>query len=132
MEKIGRYNIYLGGKLLEQLLIILGLTYTCELIVDYTGLPIPGSVLGMLILFVLLRMRIIKLSSVESSANTLLNYLPLMFVPLGVGIYKYIDVIQDCALELIFLLVITTVFVMVTSGWTVQFIKRKGKNRDVV
>ena len=117
---------------MEQLLIILGITYTCELIVDYTGLSIPGSVLGMLLLFALLKMNIVKLSSVESSANTLLKYLPLMFVPLGVGIYQYIDIVKDNAIKLIVLLIITTVLVMVTSGWTAQYFKRKAGDRDVV
>lgn len=117
---------------MEQLLIILGLTYACELIVDYTGLQVPGSVVGMLVLFALLKARIIKLGDIEEGASSLLDHLPIIFVPLGVGIYQYVDLIKDNALKLVIILVLTTIFVMITSGWTVQYFKRKAGERDVV
>ena len=117
---------------MEQLFIILGLTYACELIVDYTRLPVPGSVVGMLVLFALLKVGIIKLPAIEKGANSLLEHLTIMFVPLGVGIYQYVDLIKDNALKLVIILVLTTIGVMVTAGWTVQYFKRKAGERDVV
>ena len=53
--------------------------------------PLPGSVVGMLLLWLALSARVIRLEWVERAADSLLGVLGLLFVPAGVGIMTYLD-----------------------------------------
>jgi len=53
------------------------------------GLPVPGPVLGMLLLFALMFARARVLESVREPAQVLLRYLSLLFVPAGVGLMRH-------------------------------------------
>jgi holin-like protein len=69
-----------------QLLILLSIYLGANYIVDLINLPIPGSVLGMILLFVSLSMGIIKLNYIEKAAEFLIKHLALFFVPYAVGL----------------------------------------------
>jgi putative effector of murein hydrolase LrgA (UPF0299 family) len=50
-------------------------------------LPVPGPVIGMLILFVALVLRPALLDAIQATGDELLRHLSLLFVPAGVGIF---------------------------------------------
>lgn len=54
-----------------------------------TNLPIPGNVLGMLLLFVLLLTGVIKLEYIQEAANFLLKHLVFFFIPVAVGLMNW-------------------------------------------
>ncbi|AFZ68706.1 CidA/LrgA family protein [Deinococcus peraridilitoris] len=54
-------------------------------------LPLPGSVIGLALLWASLSARVIKLSWIERAADALLSVLGLLFVPAGVGLMAYLD-----------------------------------------
>ena len=56
---------------------------------DALGLPLPGSVAGMLLLWVALETKAIRLEWLERGAQSLLGVLGLLFVPAGVGLAQY-------------------------------------------
>ncbi len=58
-------------------------------VVQATGLPLPGSVAGMLILWAALEARVVRLEWLERGAGSLLGVLGLLFVPAGVGLVQY-------------------------------------------
>lgn len=58
---------------------------------DMFDLPLPGSVLGMLLLWGALESRLVRLSWIDRGAGALLGVLGLLFVPAGVGVIEYAD-----------------------------------------
>jgi holin-like protein len=58
-------------------------------VVEALGLPLPGSVAGMLLLWVALEARVVRLEWLERGATSLLGVLGLLFVPAGVGLVQY-------------------------------------------
>ena len=64
---------------------IFSLLIISEFFVKQTGLNIPGSILGLILLFIYFYIKKEIPQSIESSSKTLLKYLPLMLVPIGVG-----------------------------------------------
>lgn len=78
--------------------------------------PVPGSIIGMLLLFGALEMKLIKLEVVENGANTLMKYLSLFFVPLTVGVLDYINILKIHAISLIIVTVLTTVLTYTVSA----------------
>ena len=73
-------------KYLKQFLLILCITFVGELVKYVLPLPIPASIYGMVILFVGLMTGHIKLSSVKEAGKFLIEIMPVMFIPAGVGL----------------------------------------------
>ncbi|SUB70424.1 Putative effector of murein hydrolase LrgA [Pluralibacter gergoviae] len=57
-------------------------------------IAIPGSIIGMLILFVLLALQILPADWVNPGCNILIRYMALLFVPIGVGVMQYFDLLR--------------------------------------
>ncbi|WP_410512708.1 CidA/LrgA family protein [Paenibacillus sp. BR2-3] len=106
-------------KLAIILLQIAGLAAFSLLINGLTSLlhlPIPGSIFGMVLLFILLELGVVRLSWVEMGASWLLAELLLFFVPSAVGIMKYVTVLETDGLRVLAVVVIGTFVVMSCSG----------------
>lgn len=112
-------------KLLRQLLIIAGICLIGEFVNKLTHIPIPGSVLGMIMLFVCLQTDLIKASALEEITRFLLDHLAFFFIPAGVGLIASMGLIRNSALALLTVSLVTTLLVMIATGYTVQFLKRR-------
>lgn len=65
-----------------------------ELIVYVIDIPVPGNILGMILIFAALKLKLIKLETVKPASDKLIQYLMLFFVPFGVGLLAYFDFIK--------------------------------------
>ncbi len=86
---------------------------------------LPGSVIGMLLLFILLTLKVIKLKWVEKGTKLIVDNLALFFIPVTVGIINYYQIFAGKGIFLIFIIIIGTVFVMGGSGLVGQWLIRK-------
>ena len=94
-------------KKLNQLGIMLFILWIANILsANYINI-LPPTIIGMFILFILLKLKILKLSSVEDISNTLLEYLPFMFLPIGVGIINVLDVLKNDFVPMFVLAIIT-------------------------
>jgi holin-like protein len=75
-------------------------------------LPIPGSMFGLILLFLALYFRMVKLEWVEKGAKWLMAELLLFFVPSAVGIVNYDDILSLQGAEIVLLIGISTVIVL--------------------
>jgi len=112
-------------KYLKQFLIIITVSLLGELIHFIVPLSIPGSIYGIVIMFALLKLRILKLEDVEETGSFLVEIMPVMFVPVCVGIIDSWDIVKGSWLKYLILIIISTVVVMVMSGRVTQWILRK-------
>lgn len=80
----------------------------------------PGSILGMILLFLALKLNIIKLSQIEEMSNLLLDNLAFFFIPAGVSLIKSLDIIKVNVPVLLITGTIVTVVVMSVTGIIVQ------------
>ncbi|MGM0714762.1 CidA/LrgA family holin-like protein [Brevibacillus parabrevis] len=102
-----------------------------NLLVSALGWKIPGSILGMFVVFFLLQTKILRLEWIETGAAWLLAELLLFFIPPSVGIVSYQSLMLHEGLQIVLIIVIGTAFVMVCSGLIAQSIsKRKGHTRS--
>lgn len=111
-------------KGLKQLCIVLVLLSLGEILNLRFNIPIPGTILGMVILLFLMMIRVIKLKTIEHISSILLDNLALFFVPANVGIIVLYDQIKTVWVRLIIVLILSTIIVMAVTGLTVQFLDR--------
>jgi len=102
--------------MLEYLTLILICQLAGEFIVSAADLPIPGPVIGMILLFLFLIFKGEIPEQLESVTGGLLNNLSLMFVPAGVGVMVHLKLLEaDGAALLIAIVVSTALTIMVTA-----------------
>lgn len=112
-------------KLLKQFGIIVGISFSGEVLRALIPLPIPASIYGIILLFLALETGLIKLSAVKDVSKFLIEIMPVMFVPAAVGLMDSWGILSENLLVYIVITVITTIVVMVTSGKVTQFMIRK-------
>ena len=112
-------------KLFREAIIIFGIYLLGALIADVTRLPIPGNVIGMVILFLLLCFKVIKVEQISTISNFFLDHLAFFFIPAGVGLISSFTVIKGIWLQLLIVCFITTVITMACTGRIVQRIANK-------
>lgn len=86
------------------------------------GLPIPGPVLGMLLLFVLLVGRVRAVESVREPAQVLIRYLSLLFVPAGVGLIRHTDRLRAELLPIVTAVVLSTALTVAVTALVFQLV----------
>jgi holin-like protein len=90
------------------------------------GIPVPGSVLGMLLLAAALRLGLLRGESVQAASDALLENLSLLFVPAGVGLMLYFDLPARDWWSVLAALVPSTFLVLAAVGWLQQALERRG------
>lgn len=112
----------------KQFLIILVINFVGIIIQTLFHLPLPGTILGMLILFILLWTKVLKIESVEKVCDFLILNMIIFFLPPAVELLEYMSLLKTGFIKILILLFVTTVITMVVTGKTVEFfIKRMEK-----
>lgn len=118
-------------KFLKQFLIILAVSLMGEICKAILPLPIPASIYGMVFMFIFLLTGLIKLDQVRDAGKFLIEIMPVMFIPAGVGLMSSWGVLQDVLIPVSIITVITIFTVMAATGLVSQVIIRKGHNKKV-
>ena len=116
--------------MIRQCTIIFGCLAVGELIVWLTGISIPSSIIGMLLLTALLQMKVVQLERVTGMSAFLISHLGFFFVPPGVALMLYFDIIKAELLPIVLATAISTMLVMITTGWTDQYLRKLNKKKE--
>ena len=117
-------------KLLKQILIILAISFIGELLKYLLPLPVPASIYGMVILFIGLLTGIIPLASVKDAGKFLIEIMPVMFIPAGVGLMSSWLNLKPVIIPVCIITVAAIFTVMLVSGHVTQYIVKHSKNKD--
>ncbi len=116
-------------KYIKQFLIILLISFIGEGLNYLIPAPIPASIYGMVILFVCLCTKVIKLDDVKDTGLFLIEIMPLMFIPAGVGLMKSWGVLKPLLIPVLVITVVSLVAVMGISGRVSQSIIKGKKSK---
>ena len=115
--------------MIRQLAIIFGCLAVGELLIYLTHIPLPSSIIGMLLLTLLLKLKIIRLEWVRSISEFLVSNIGFFFVPPGVAVMLYFDVIKAEFVPIVAASVSSTVRVLAVTGGVHQCY---GKAKDKI
>ena len=111
--------------MLASLTTLLVLQLLGEVIARGLDLPVPGPVLGMLLLFLWLVLRSGPDQELQTTSNVLLQHLSLLFVPAGTGIMVHLHRVADEWLPLLLSLLISTVATLVVTALVMKLCMRR-------
>ncbi|RRD75458.1 CidA/LrgA family protein [Alloprevotella sp. OH1205_COT-284] len=115
--------------MVKQCMIIFSCLALGEALVWLTGISFPGSIVGMLLLTAFLQMGWIKIEWVKGISDFLVSNLGFFFVPPGVALMLYFDVIAAEFWPITIATIISTILVLLATGWTHQIARRHGNSR---
>lgn len=119
-----------------QLFIIICFSFLGEILHEVLPFPIPASIYGIVLLFLALELKILKVAQIREVSTTLIISMPVMFVPPAVGLISSWENIKDSWAEYLLITFASTFVVMAIAGWTTQLIilwrrnKRKQEKGD--
>ncbi|MBT2574148.1 antiholin-like murein hydrolase modulator LrgA [Bacillus sp. ISL-51] len=93
-------------------------------------IPIPASVVGLVLLFVLLCLKVIKLEQVETLGTSLTSLIGFLFVPSGISVMNSLGVMQQYGVQIALVILLATIILLGVTGLFSQFILSVSKKRQ--
>lgn len=109
-------------KIFKEVSIIFLLCILGDILSNMLPFPFPGSVIAMVLLFILLVSKILKPHDIEDVANYLTSILAALFVTTTVSIIQYYDILKSVFLRFILICIIAAVVTFVVTAYTVTFV----------
>ncbi|WP_074904965.1 CidA/LrgA family holin-like protein [Paenibacillus algorifonticola] len=115
---------------LVQVLFFVGLFWMLNGLSVWLHLKVPGSILGLILVFLLLHFRIVKVEWIEMGSTWLVAEMLLFFIPPAAGMMQFKDLLLGNGVQILLVIVVTSVLVMVCAGVMTQFVaSRKERSR---
>jgi len=108
-------------KLFKQVIIIIALSFIGEVLHTLFPFPIPASIYGILLLFLLLERKVLRLDDVKEVSDFLIFIMPLLFVPSAVGLIDAWDELRASLTAYVTIIVAVTLIVMIATGLITQW-----------
>lgn len=114
-------------KYIKQFGVIMLFSLAGELCQLLLPLPVPASIYGMVLLFLSLASGLLKVDAVKETGSFLVSLLPLLFVVPTVGLMGHWDLIRNDLLQIVILLVVTTILTFGVSGMLTKLFRKGGE-----
>ena len=118
-------------KYIRQFIIIILISFVGEVLNYLLPLPIPASIYGLVLMLLGLVRGLIPLAAVKDTAYFLVEIMPLMFIPAGVGLMDSWGNLRPILLPVAIITVVTSITVMGATGLLSQWVIRRGRKRGV-
>ena len=111
-------------RIVRQVSLIFLICLLCEGVASLLPFPFPGSVLSMIVLFLLFALKVLKPDDIKETSGLLLGNMMLVFVPSFVSIMNYFDVLKHIAVQFILIIVVSTMVTFLVGGAVVSLVSR--------
>ncbi|WP_235863131.1 CidA/LrgA family protein [Ureibacillus sinduriensis] len=112
-------------RTIAQILILYVFYYSGVFIVEMTGLPLPASIIGLVLLAFCLQMKWVKVEYIREGAGFLIAFMTLFFIPPIVGIIDYPQLLSVEGFLLLGTVFVSTLFAILISGKFSEIIEKK-------
>ena len=119
-------------KYVIQFLIIAAFAFVGELLHWFIPLPIPASIYGIVLLFIALELKWVKVSDIREVSSFLIAVMPIMFSPAAAGLMESWGAVKSSVWEYALITIVSTFVVMGVSGAVTQFVIRRGKKNEQI
>lgn len=117
--------------MLREFMLIFTINYVGILLSKILHLPLPGTILSLLLLFLMLQFKVLKLEKIENAGNFLLLNMTIFFMPPTVKIIDSYELLEKDLFKIIVIILVSTFLTMGITGKVVQLMidlkERKGK-----
>ncbi|WP_297212466.1 CidA/LrgA family protein [uncultured Flavonifractor sp.] len=107
-------------KIITQIAILFSICWVSQIVEALLPIAIPASVIGMVLLLLLLLTRVLRVDHIREKSDFLLSNMAFFFIPAGVSIINYFDVLAGSLLPFLAVCLISTVLTFAVTAYTVR------------
>lgn len=111
-------------KIIKQTGIIFAVCWVSVAVEKALPFAFPAGVIGMILLFLCLLTGFLKVEHIQEKADFLLSNMSFFFIPAGVSVINYFDLLRDKVIQLILICGVSTVITFAVTAWTVKWTAR--------
>ena len=111
-------------KIIKQIGVIFTVCWLSQVIAEYLPFDFPASVIGMIVLFLCLMTGILKVEHIQEKADFLLGNMAFFFVPAGVSIMNYFDILKESLIPFLVICILSTVITFAVTAYSVKFVMK--------
>jgi len=112
--------------MLRSLFFIFLFLFAGEFLKYFFRLTVPGNVIGMILIFVFLKTGVMSIETVKPASDKLIKYMVLFFIPYGVGLMNFADMIKDNWISIVVAVVASTIITMYVTAVLEQKFEKNG------
>lgn len=112
------------------MLILIVVSLLGELLRYVLPFPFPASIYGLVIMFLALQFKVIKLEDIKTISDFLIAIMPIMFIPPSVGLIETWGQLKSLWLVVILVGVVTTFLIMSVTGLVSQCVIKHDKKKE--
>lgn len=112
-------------NIINQSAIIFAFLALGELTVRLTAIPIPASIIGMILLTGALKLGVVKPRQIEQLSDFLIHNLGLFFIPAGVGVMNCLGIIADQWVPIVGATIGSTIIIIAVTGWVHRLVRKQ-------
>lgn len=116
-------------KYFRQFFLILAISFAGEILHMVLPLPVPASIYGLVLMLLALVTGIVKIEQVKDTAIFLIEIMPVMFIPAGVGLVVSWNVLKPLLIPVAIITFVSFVAVAVATGRTAQWMIKKDEGK---
>tara|TARA_B100000497_G_scaffold98603_1_gene111258 strand:- start:699 stop:1073 length:375 start_codon:yes stop_codon:yes gene_type:complete len=124
--------------MLNSIFVILFFQLVGEFIQKFLELSVPGPVIGLFLLLIILLMSKKNYYKIPinfqinliNSAESLLNYLPLLFIPVGVGVVMHLSLLEDNLVPVMLVIIIGTLLTLAVTAFVMDRLLKEVNKDD--
>lgn len=113
-------------KILGQLTLLALIYLLGNQVARLAHLPVPGNVVGIILLYLLLNLGVVRLEHVQEAADFLLRHLVFFFIPVAVDLMNWGGVFYRYGLALALAIVLSTALTFLATGAIAQWLEKDG------
>lgn len=122
--KIENWISNIGGgdpvKIIIQIAIIFSICWVSQIVEALIPIAFPASVIGMVLLLILLLTRVLRVDHIREKSDFLLSNMAFFFIPAGVSIINYFDILASSLLPFLVVCVVSTVLTFAVTAYAVR------------
>ena len=107
-------------KIICQIAIIFTICWISQIVEAILPFPFPASVIGMVLLLILLLVRALKVDHIREKSDFLLSNMAFFFLPAGVSIINYFDILASNLIPLLVICLVSTLLTFAVTAWAVR------------
>jgi len=116
-------------KIIKQLAIIGGICLSCDVVASFLPVAFPGSVIAMIVIFLLLGLKFLKESSIEEVGDFLLKNMAFFFIPSATAIIDKYEFLKGSIVLLVLISIISTLITFLATYYTVCAVTKLQQKR---
>lgn len=116
-------------KIIKQTGIIFTICWLAVIVQHFLPLPIPASVIGLILLFLCLLTGLLKISHIQEKSDFLLSNMAFFFIPAGVGMMNYFDILKKNWFPLLTICILSTLITFAVTAYSIKLTLKIMKRR---